>query len=835
MTSPADHPERAGIRTSKQDELRIVRQPLPRHDQAEKIAGSTRYAADLALAHMLHARLVRSAVPSATITKRDAAAALAVPGVVAVLFGEDVPHNVIRVDVPGQAVEVAALRASMEVLATDRVRFHGEPVALVVAESEDALAEACDLVEVDYAELPGVFDPAEAIRDGAPTVHDTGNLLSEWNIDTGDIDAAFGTADVVVEGRYETQRLDHAYLEPEAGVGWLDDEGVLNLRVATQVVEHYRDVARILGVPEARVRVIAPYVGGGFGGKEDMTVEPYLALAVWRTRRPVRMQWTRQESLLARPKRHRMRMRYRTAARNDGTILGQDIEITADAGAYAYLSALVLLYASVHACGPYKTGAVRLRARCAYTNNPPTSAFRGFGGMQVVFGYESQMDLVARRLGLSPALIRKQNALARGDVLPVGQPIETEVQLAATLDAVMSRAGAKPPPSGPRKAIGRGIASNMQSYGRLTWLNDSAAAWVGFQLDGSLSVRCGVPDIGGGQASSLAQIASEVLAIPMEAITVHFGDSALTPLAGPTTATRQLLMSGNAVYEASMQLREQILCAVGAKTERSAESLRLEPGRIVGGGVDVSLGDALLTCRRANVPIEALRTYFGPKGTPVIRELRAERVFPDFTFGTHLCDLEVDLDTGQVTVLRYIAAHDVGRAINPQSVAGQISGGAVQGLGMALLEEVVVEEGLNMTSGFFQYMIPTATDVPDIETVVLESGEGMGPFGARGIGEPPIGPPLAAVASAIHDALGSRPTVLPITPERVLACASGLTSRGPALPDGLISVDIRRPTFERLSAACAYRMIASRSFSHARCSSTLSRKCASADRASGWL
>ena len=285
-----------------------------------------------------------------------------------------------------------------------------------------------------------------------------GNLLGEWDIDTGDVDAAFAAADVVVEGSYQTQTVDHAYLEPEAGVGWLDDDGVLNLRVATQVVEHYRDVARILGLPEAKVRVIAPYLGGGFGGKEDMTVEPYLGLAVWRTRRPVRMQWTRQESLLARPKRHRMRLRYRTAATAAGKLLGQQIDITADSGAYAYLSALVLLYSAVHACGPYQVSNVRLRARCAYTNNPPTSAFRGFGGMQVVFGYEAQMDLLAGELGLTPAEIRKQNALARGDVLPVGQTIETEVLLGQTMDAVLGRAGGKPQASGPRKAVGRGIA-----------------------------------------------------------------------------------------------------------------------------------------------------------------------------------------------------------------------------------------------------------------------------------------------------------------------------------------------------------------------------------------
>jgi len=767
-----------GIRTSKADELRVVHQPLARHDQAEKIAGSTRFAGDLAFASMLHARLVRSPVPSARVTRRDASAALAVPGVVCVLFGEDVPHNTVWVDVPGQTVEVAALKASMEVLATGRVRFHGEPVALVVAETEDALAQACELVEIDYEDLPGVYDPAEALADGAPAVHEGGNLLGEWRIDRGDPGAAFAAADVVVAGSYQTQAVDHAYLEPEAGVGWLDDDGVLNLRVATQVVEHYRDVARILGIPEARVRVIAPYVGGGFGGKEDMTVEPYLALAVWRTRRAVRMQWTRQESLLARPKRHRMWLRYRTAARRDGTILGQEIDITADSGAYAYLSALVLLYSSVHACGPYRVGNVTLRARCAYTNNPPTSAFRGFGGMQVVFGYEAQMDLLAGELGIPPADIRKRNALARGDTLPVGQVVETEVLLCQTIDAVLGRAGDKPVPSGPRKATGRGIASNIQSYGRLVWLNDSAAAWAGLQLDGSLTVRCGVPDIGGGQASSLAQIASEVLGVPMDRITVHFGDSALTPLAGTTTATRQLLMSGNAVYEAAVLVRDAIVRAVAAETGQPVAGLRLDAdpasgqGVVTGPGVSVSLPEAVVVCRRRNVPIEALGTFFGPKGRPVVRELRADRVFPDFTFGTHLCDLEVDLDTGQVELLRYIAAHDVGRAINPLSVAGQISGGAAQGLGMALLEEIALADGVNLTGGFFQYLIPTATDLPDIETIVLESGEGMGPFGARGIGEPPIGPPAAAVASAIHDALGSRPTVLPITPERVLECVT---------------------------------------------------------------
>jgi CO/xanthine dehydrogenase Mo-binding subunit len=318
--------------------------------------------------------------------------------------------------------------------------------------------------------------------------------------------------------------------------------------------------------------------------------------------------------------------------------------------------------------------------------------------------------------------------------------------------------------------VGRGLASNLQSYGRLVWLNDSAAAWVGFQLDGSLSVRCAVPDVGGGQASSLAQIAAEVLGVPMDQVTVHFGDSALNPLAGTTTATRQLLMSGNAVYEASTTLRDAVLGAVAAATGAPADALRLADGMITGSAGGLRLADALVLCRKNNVPIEALGTFFGPKGQPVVKNLRADRVFPDFTFGTHLCDLEVDLDTGQVRLLGYVAAHDVGRAINPRSVQGQITGAVAQGLGMALLEEVVVTDGVNLTAGFYQYLIPTATDLPEIDAVVLESGEGMGPFGARGIGEPPIGPPAAAVASAIQDAIGVRPAVLPMTPERVLSC-----------------------------------------------------------------
>lgn len=768
------------VQTSKAEELRVVGRRLPRHDARDKVAGATRYAADLALPGMLHARLVRSQVPSARLVRRDVSGALALPGVVAVFLGEDVPNNAVRVDVPGQGREVRALKASMQVLATDRVRYHGEPIALIVAESEDLLPLAEEAVEVEYEPLPGVFDPDEALRPGAPEVHEGGNLLAEWNIDRGDVEGAFARADLVVEGEYRTGFVDHAYLEPEAGVAWVDDEGVINVRASTQVVEHYRDIARILGLPDSRVRVIAPFLGGGFGGKEDMTVEPYIALAAHRLRRPVRMLWSRQESLLARVKRHPMRMRYRTAAAADGTLLAHDVDITADAGAYAFLSALVLLYAAVTAAGPYRVPAVRLRSRAAYTNNPPTSAMRGFGAMEVVFAYESQVDEVARRLRLDPAEVRRRNALAKGDRLPVGQELLTEVLLTETIDAVTSAAGPRPFPSRPRTRVGRGIASNLQPYGRLVWLNDAASAWVGFEQDGSLVVRCGVPDVGGGQAFSLAQIAAEILGVDVDRVTVHIGDSARTPLAGTTTATRQLYMSGNAVHLACVELRERVLGVVAAELGLPEEALAMVDGFVTGPHASVPVPEALALCRRAGVPVHALATFFGPKGREVERRLESDRVFPDFTFGTHLADVEVDLDTGQVRVLRYLAAHDVGRAVNPTSVEGQICGAVAMGIGQALLEEVVVREGVNLTGGLFQYLVPGASDLPDIGTIVLESGEGLGPFGARGIGEPPVGPCAAAIANAITDAIGIRSTSLPITPERVLVCVdqAGLAGGG---------------------------------------------------------
>lgn len=750
---------------------RIIGAGIERHDAIEKVQGRTTYAADFELPRMLHAKLKRSDYAHAKLLGVDISPALEIDGVVAVYTARDVPQNTVWVDVPGQTLEVGALKALSNVLADGVVRYHGEPVALVAAETEDAARAASEAILVDYEPLPVVDDPERALDPDAPEIHEGGNLLAHWELEEGSAEAGFGEAAAIVEETYRTQFIDHAYLEPEAGVAWRDTDGVITIRAATQVVEHFRDVARILDLPDNRVRVITPYVGGGFGGKEDMTVEPYLGIVAFLTGRPVKMVWSRQESLLARQNRHAVRMRYRTGADAEGRLVAMDIDILSDGGGYALLSALVLLYTTTFAAGPYRCPNVKIRSRTVYTNHTPCSAMRGFGGMQPTLGYEGQIERLAAKLGIDPLEMRRRNFVERGDTLPIGQPLETAVELPALVDAVTAEVDELPEPSAPRKAVGRGFACNMQSYGRCIWLNDWSSAWVGFELDGSLVIRIAVPDIGGGQASSLIQIASEILGVAHERITIHIGDSALNPLTGTTTATRQLYMSGNAVHKASTELREALAPVAG-------EILGAAPGEVTFGpdGVSIRGGDDSLPFERllaaaaaTDVSWHVLATHHAPKGIPwKADEKWRGRVFPDLTYGCHAVDVEVDLDTGQVELLRYIAGHDVGQAINPVSVEGQIEGAVAMGLGYALSERIVFEEGQNLTTNFAQYLIPTAVEMPAIESVVLESGEGLGPFNARGIGEPPIGPPAPAVAAAIRNACGAELSHLPFTPERVL-------------------------------------------------------------------
>src|SRR6266702_832134 len=733
---------------------RVIGGSQPRADAWEKVRGRPIYAGDLAVAGMLHARIVRSPYASARIVRIDTSEARALPGVVAVLTHADVPQNALRMELPGRMAEATAgaVLATQPVLAEDRVRFQGEPVAAIAAETPEIAAEAAERVRVEYEPLPGVYDPAEALRPGAPHVHEGGNLLRAWHIRKGDAAEALARADVVVEKTYRTPFVDHVYLETETGIGWIDAEGTLVLRVSTQVLEHFRDVAEVLRLPNGRVRLEGAYLGGGVGGKEDVTVECLLGLLVWKTRRPVQLVFSREESFIGHGKRHPYVLRYRSGATRTGELVAMEVELVSDSGAYAALSPWVLLYSLVTATGPYRVPHVTVDAFTVYTNNPVASAYRTFGSIQTCIGYEGQMDALAAALSMDPLDLRERNFLRKGDSIATGQVLESEPMLGETMRRAWQALGPVRPGGGP----------------------------VGVELDGTAVVRCAAPDVGGGQTSSLCSITAEVLGMPVEQVTAVGRDSHFTPRAGTTTATRQLFMSGNAVLKAAHEVRRHLVDQAAEMLEAAREDIELMEGRaLVRGAPDRAIDFSALVkaATAAGRPVQALDKYDAPSAPTIDPVTGQGKPFNDYTFGTQAVEVEVDEETGQTRVTRLAACYDVGQAINRQSAEGQIEGGAVQGLCHALLEEVVLEDGVSKNPHLLDYKIPTTLDAPEIITILLESGQGLGPFGAKGIGEPAMTPTPAAVMNAVSRAARSPLTQFPMTAERVLAALKSSSSR----------------------------------------------------------
>jgi len=751
-------------------ELRQVGKPLRRIDALGKTTGATVYAGDYARPNMLHGKVFRSTEASARIVRLDVSAAEALDGVACVLTAEDVPGAGLATDMPGQTGKQERRGTRAPVLASDRVRFYGEPIALVAADTEAIAERALELIEIEYERLPGVFDPVEALKPDAPVVYEPDNVVARWKIRKGDVEGGFAMADEIVENTFRVPFIEHAYLEPEGGVSWVDEQGVINIRVSTQVVEHFRKVADAVGVPQNKIRTRGPMVGGGFGGKEDITVEIFLALLAKETRRAVRLVYTREESFIAQSKRHPFIITHRTGVKKSGRITAAEIDMIADAGAYPYLSPYVLLYATIMSTGPYRIDNLRVDSVVAATNQPFTSAMRGFGGPQAAVAYEQQMDKIAETLGLDPLEVRRVNYLKTGEPNATGQTIDTATWLEETATHALAGLGDKEQSKGAIR-IGRGLASTFQSYGRITWFHDTAQAWVGVEMDGAVVVRCGVPDHGGGQVNSLAQIAAELLGVPLDEVTVYSTDSAVTPLAGTTTATRQLYMSGSAVHKAASAVREVLLERASKHFEEPVENLDLADSEVFVRGEpekSMALKDLVARCASEGLPLSDLALFTAPFTDGIDPETGQGDVFPDFTFGAQAVEVAVDTGTGEITLLKSVAAHDVGRAINPAAVEGQIQGGAEQGLGYALMEDFVVEEGVTKTPSLSEYLIPTAKDFPDTEAIIMESGTGVGPFGAKGIGEPALTPAAPAVANAVADAIGVRIHDLPITPERVL-------------------------------------------------------------------
>ena len=757
----------AGVKSEK---FRQVGKPLIRTDSPTKVYGTAVYAGDLTMPGMLYAAVLHSERASALLRRVDTTRAKELPGVHCVLTAEDLPASQgVMTDMPGQTGGMTK-NTKQPILAKDRVRFCGEPIALVAAESVAIAEQAIGLIDVDYQDIDGVYDPFDALAPGAPIVYGDDNVVASYKIRKGDIEKGFAEADVIVENTFTTQYQEQAFLEPEAALAWVDELEVLNIRSSTQVVEHYRAVADAIGLPHNRVRLRAEFVGGGFGGKEVMTIEVWLALLALASRRPVRLVQPRERSFLSHGPRHPFNITHRTGVTRDGKITALQISFTSDAGAYAKLSPYILLYATVGATGPYRVDNLHVDSVSAATNNLPACAFRGFGTMQANLACEGQMEEIAKTLGMDSMEVRRRNFIRTGDANATGQIIRSAVWSDQCATQALAALGKRPENSQTTR-IGHGVACYQQSYGRILWMKDSSEAWVGVEMDGTVVVRSAVADIGGGQSSALAQITAEILGVPMKEVVVYFGDGAVTPLAGTSTASRALYMSGNATQMAATRVRENLLGCAGRHFSVEAEELDMNDSQVFVVGDpkrSMTINDCVKLCAAEGVHRHNLAIFKAPTSEGIDPETGQGEVFPDFTYGAHAAQVAVDIETGEVRVLQSIGAHDVGQAINLRAVEGQVEGSALMGQGFALCEELILEQGQLQTRSLSEYLIPTSEDVPEIKAIILESGSGLGPFGSKGIGEPVYAPVAASIANAVTDAIGVHIFELPITPEKIV-------------------------------------------------------------------
>ena len=756
--------------------LKAVGQPVPPQEVVDKVTGRAKFTDDYAFPGMLIGRTLRAAYPHARIKRIDTSKAKALPGVHAVLTHEDVPgqnrHGLIYADWP--------------VLCDDKVRYMGDAVAIVAAEDADIAARALELIEVDYEPLPVVADPEYAHSPEAPLVHEeweTGNLLKHIKVRHGDVEQGFAEADVIIEREYRTPTVEHAFMEPECSIavpaGYDAEHPKLTIYVGSQIpYEDRRQVAAALGLPEEQVRVRGTLIGGGFGGKEDIAGQIHAAMLAQATGHPVKMLYTRQESLLFHPKRHATIIRIKTGAKRDGTLTAVQATLYGDAGAYASLSDKVMTRATTHATGPYVVPHAKIDCYAMYTNNPPSGAFRGFGVTQSAFAVEQNMDLVAEALGMDPIEFRRKNAQRVGTMTATGQLLRESVGLLQTIERVERdmRGDGTDFRWGWRegtKAYGWGVACAYKNTGLGGGAPDRATAEVEVFPNSTAEVRTSSADMGQGLSVVLAQVTAEELGLPVERVHVLLSDTDLTPDGGPTTASRQTFMSGNAARHAAITMRQALAAVAAERLGVSPERIRFEDGRLQHNGSSVEIGQVVTWMREQGQEAKVRYVYDAPKTQPL--GTGGDMHFA-FSYATQAALVEVDLETGAVRVLKIIAANDVGRAINPRTLEGQVEGGIVMGMGNCLTEEYIVENGVPWSVLFSRYKIPSIKHTPEVISHFVEEQVSSGPFGAKGVGEITSINTTPAIANAIYHATGVRVYRIPVDQDALLrALKAGAT------------------------------------------------------------
>ena len=730
---------------------------IPRVDVVDKVLGERKFGADLPSEGLVFLKVLRSSKPHARIIGLQIEEALRVPGVERIFTAKDIPGRNL----------IGTITKDQPVLASERVRYIGDPVALIAAKTEEIAEEAARKVVVFYEDLPAITHPEDALKAYAPQIHEKGNLLMEYHVIKGDVRSGFKEADVIVEEVYTTTWIDHAYMEPDAGTSYPDEEGRITVVCPTQNV-HYdqKEVAAVLGLPIEKVRIVQCATGGGFGGRLDITVQCLLALAVFYLKKPVRIVYSREEVFQVISKRHPLKILYKSGAKKDGMLTAVEVDILGDSGAYASYSATVAIRSAVHATGPYKVPHVRVRSQIVYTNNPWSGAMRGFGIPQMAFAHESQMDLLAQALKMDPIEFRLKNAFHAGSETATGQTLMASVGIGETLRKVKEARDqwtlSKTDPGRPYIKRGMGIGSMWYGIGN-TGVPNPSTAQIEVDPEGEIRLYAGVADIGQGSDTILLQIASEALGLPLKEIRLMRADTAVTTDAGATSASRQTYISGNAVIDAVKNLKRELIREASFVFKVDEKELMVEGGAVKqrsNPSVSLSVSEV---GKRAGKVLRGEGT-FDPETTKLDPKTGQGSPYATYAFATHLAEVEVDTDTGRVKVNRMVACHDVGKAIHPKNVIGQITGGIGMGVGFALMEEYIPGE----TASFVNYLIPTSMDIPEVIPLIVEDHEPTGPFGAKGVGEPALIPSAPAILNAIADAIGERIYHLPANLERVL-------------------------------------------------------------------
>jgi len=755
----------------KAKEFLVIGKSIQRIDAFEKVTGKAKFMEDYVLPNMVYVKLVLSSEPHARIKAIDVGRALKIRGVVGVLTAKDIPgENQVGYALPDQPL-----------LAEGKVRYAGEPIALVAAEEPEIAFEASLAIKIDYEPLPPLLDPLEAMKRTDVLVHDErgSNIAFTTRVRKGDVTEGFRVADVIVKNEYRTQHQEHAYLETEGALAIPEIGGRITIISCAQYPHLAQAItARVLGIPASRIRIVQPYIGGGFGGKDDMgpLVAAKAALAAYKIGRPALLIYSREESMKSHCKREASIIRYKSGATKEGKLTAIEVEIIMDTGAYANRGPFILWRATMHASGPYEVPNAKVDGYCVYTNKVYQGSFRGFGNPDVQFAAEAQMDELANKLGMDPVEFRLKNILRPGSLTITSQLLDHSVGIAEALEIVAQRASWKEKRALYSKMKGRfrrgiGVACAWHGISTSRGVPDWSNAFIKIEKDGSIHVFTGIVEIGqGSPTTSHVQIVSEVLGVPVNYINMYFGTSD-APDTGATHASRGTSIGAIGVLVAAAKLRERLNKLAAELLECRPEEVIVRNGKAFVKGREekyIMWKDLIKEAYARGIEMSATGFFFLPKGT-FDHEKGQGFAYPAYSYIVNIAEVEVDIETGIVRVLRMWPALASGRIINPLAVEGQIEGAIAQGMGLALMEKVEFDErGVVINANFTDYVVPTIMDMPKVEKpVYVEDLFKYGPFGAKGVGEMALIPTPAAIANAVTHAIGIRVTELPLTPEKV--------------------------------------------------------------------